>query len=60
MKTIEHVKRDTQKSAEPLKEKVSAHMEKTVHNTTKIAKEIMVKEKQSENIVKDKEATVIK
>ena len=36
VKTIEHVKRDTQKSAEPLKEKDSPHMEKIVSTTNKL------------------------
>ena len=57
VKAIKHVKRGTQKFAEPLKEKVSAPMEKTVHTTTKL--EMTVKEKQTENTVKEKETTVI-
>ena len=36
VKTVEHVKRGTQKSAQPLKEKVSAHMEKIVPTTSKL------------------------
>ena len=59
VKTIKLVKKGTQKIAEILKEKVSAHMENTVHTTTnlEIKKKTTVEEKHTEITVIEKQPT---
>ena len=53
------MKKGTQKIAEILKEKVSAHMENTVHTTTnlEIKKKTTVEEKHTEITVIEKQPT---
>ena len=60
VKIIKTCEKGTKKIAELLKEKVSAHMEKTVHTTInlEIEKETTVEEKHIENTVIEKQPTV--